>query len=329
MASPSHEGPPASSDGVPPRVSKRRTILAVLLIVVIVLAAVLSYTFIVGLKSPLAQVPAHVTARLANGTTLLDVPLMTLYTAPAYQNHGFSTNVSLSMSSRFGGPSTSLSLRWGNVTGTAEPVRFALAPTIGESLGTAFVQGPENGFLALPAGNCTQPGCVQRWGIEDPNPGDQSAYHEHWLMNYSVVRMAATVDGVSESWIQVNYSLEALAGFVGDPLPAANVTLPSAADLSPAVLINSYNMTKGQTTAALVEVHSMALPYAPFRHTLPLVAIDAGVVGNLTASLTSEFDWGPTETLWLGWSITAAHDGPLTATYSIDLRFGSPMVVFS
>lgn len=331
---PAAESPPSSPSPPPARSRSGARVAAIviaLILVVALVAAYVVYVFAPEIRTgnPKLNIPAHVTSYLSNGTTLLDVPLMTEYTAPALQNHGFATNMSLTMSSAYGGPSTTFTFLWGNVSGTNETVRFVLSPTVGESLAEAFEPGPPNGFLALPAGNCSQPGSSQSWGVGDENVGESAVFHELWRMEYNVSRMAATVDDVAQSWIQVNYSLEFVLAYAGDPLPAANVSLPSPSDLSSPVFVATYNLSKGQTIGTLVEARPLAAPLGPFRHLLQPMTIDAGAAGNLSVGLTSQFQWGPTDDIWLGWSLTAARDGPLTASYSVDLRFGSILVAFS
>jgi hypothetical protein len=310
--------------------SRRRTWLAVLAIVaLLVLASATVYVaYVAPSRSSPINIPAHVTDYLSNGSILLDVPLMTIYTAPALQNQGLETNVSLSMSSAYGGPSTTFTFLWGDIRGTNESVRFVLTPTVGSSQSTAFDNGPVNGFLAFPGGNRISPGESQRWGSEDATAGMQAVVHELWRMNYGVTRNAATVIGVPQSWIEVNYSLLSLLGFGGDPLPAANVSLPRASDLLPVGGIMNYNLSEGDVVGELAEVHNFGLPASPFRHTLPAITLDAGAAGLLTVTLSSEFRWGPAESNWLGWTLTPAHTGSLRVRYSVDTRFGSLTVQF-
>ncbi len=333
MGPPAAEPPAPTPPSTPPRRSAASRWIALgvaaVFLVAIVAAYLVYYRTVPGTQdNPTVNIAPHVTAYLSNGTTYVDIPLMTRYTAPALQNRDFASNASFAVSSRFGGPSTTYTFRWTNLSGTTEPVRFVLSPTVGYSLGTAFAPGPANGFLAFPGGNCTEPGQGQRWVSEGTAPDDQSVDHELWRMNYSVFRMAATVESVEQSWIQVNYSFLPVMGYVGDPLPAANVTAPVASDLLPPDGTTVYNLSKGQFVGALAEVHGFALPNTPFRHALPSVTIRAGSVGNLTVRLTSEFLWGPAEHLWLGWSVTAAHDLSFSTQYSLDLRFGSILVSF-
>lgn len=323
--------PVKSSPDRPPRPSRHRAILGVLVVAAVVVIAAAAWYVLnkASTPGPLAEVPAHVTAYLSNGTAILDVPLMAFYTAPAAQSRGFATNASFTMFCAQGGPSANFTFRWGDADLGDLPVRFVLSHAFGDPSTYLIEPGPSNGFVVFPVGNCPAPTISARTELGMVDVGEASVMREVWRMNYSVLQMASTVDQAQNAWIQVNYTLLPMANDFLDSMPAANVSRPAASDLSLPVFINIYNLSRGQTLGTLTEARSASHGLAPFRHSLPPLTIDAGAAGNITAVLTSESEWGPAQDLWLGWSTTAAGAGTLTATYSIDLRFGSLVVAFS
>ena len=319
--------PPAS---MPPAPGSRRGwwLGALAVAAVLVVAAIAGYVLYASPPAtPLADVPPHVLELLAAGSTWLDVPLMTFYTPPAPQNKGFDANLSWSVSSATAGPNSTFALGWTNVTGPTDPVRFVLVPSRGASGATAFREGGPNTFLAMLAGNCSEPGARQGWGIGLGGTGISMVYVERWLMNYTVSRVEATVASVEERWIQVNYSLVGWGAY-GDSLPAANTSLPGGANLLPVGSVTEENVSKGSTVSRLIDVKATLVTAGPFRNTLPPIALDAGTAGNLSVSLSSEFRWGPADGYWLGWTLTAQKDTTLRVQYSADTRLGSLFVQF-
>src|SRR2546425_12909670 len=57
-------------------------------------------------------------ARLSEGSAFLDVPLMTMYSAPALKVRGFGTSVELDWSSSSAGTSANVTFQWSRVAGT-------------------------------------------------------------------------------------------------------------------------------------------------------------------------------------------------------------------
>ncbi len=331
MATAPPPDPMESSQDRPPGPSRHRAILGVLVVAAVVVIAAAAWYVLnkATTPGPAAQVPAHVTAYLSNGSAIIEVPLMAFYTAPAAQSRGFATNASFTMSCAQGGPSANFTFRWGDTDLGGLPIRFVLSHAFGDASTYLIEPGPSNDFVVLPVGNCPVPTISARTELGMVNVGEATVIREVWRMNYTVMQMASTVDQAQYSWIQVNYTMLPIARDFLDPMPAANVSRPARSDLSPPVFINIYNLSKGQTLATLTEARSASHGLAPFRHSLPPLTIDGGAAGNITAVLTSESEWGPAQDLWLGWSVTAAGAGTLTATYFIDLRFGSLVVAFS
>ncbi len=324
--------PPASGDVTPmkPPARLRRGLWlgALAVAAVLVVAAIAGYILYVSPPTaPPVHIPPHVLELLANGSTWLDVPLMTFYTPSAPQNKGFEANMSWSVSSATAEPNSTFILRWANVTGPTDPVRFVLAPTIGPSAATAFREGGPNTFLAMPAGNCSESGARHSWAVGSQGPGINMVYHERWLMNYTISRVAATVASVEERWIQVNYSLFGWGAY-GDSLPSANTSLPSGANLLSMGGVREENLSKGSTLGELADVSVALVTAGPFRNLLPPIALDAGTAGNVSVSLSSEFQWSPADGYWLGWTLTAQKDTTLRVQYSADARFGSLLVEF-
>lgn len=324
----SPESVPAATphDSGEPR--RRTSVSALAVVCLVVIASAVGYVLYSAFQEPGAvNVPAHVVAYLANASLWLDVPLMTLYTAPALQERGFNTNMSLSMWSFFDSPSANVTFRWGNVSGIGEPVRFVLAPTVGDSSGTAFRRGPSDGFIVLPAGNATRSGSDQGWEHGISTEGSQNVYHELWRMNYSAVRMSETVSSAERRWLQVNYSLVDTLG-IFDALPSANTSAPSTGDWVAVSGNVTLVLPKGATYYTLQEVHNVTLPAGPFRHTMSPLGLYLGGAGYITASLTSEFGWGAGAHYWLGWGVGPTNGANITWRYVVDARFGSLALQF-
>ncbi len=270
---------------------------------------------------PVVNIAPHVVARLGNGSTWLDVPLMTLYSAPKLNVKGFATSVNLTWTSYSGEPSANITFQWGNVTGSSLPVHFVLdkAPYV------YFLQGPADGFTYLPAGLCVT-SCIS-WSetTSTRNVGEQGVNAVLWRMNYTLLKMAATVDSVNETWIQVNYSFRPLLEIIGEPLPFANVTAPTSADLVAVGMPVTLDYSKGSAWQYNASVHDFPMPPAAFHNSLPAIVIHAGNL-NLTAVLSSQFGWGPPDDNWIGLSGT---DGAnVTLQFYMDARFGALLVQY-
>ena len=274
------------------------------------------------------QVPPHVVDVLSNGTAYLDVPVMALYTAPVLNLPGFASNMSFAARTSAQGPSTYLTFQWGGVRGTNESVRFVLEAGPNPTAGDDFVAGPTDGLRLFPAGPCAGACVNTTLTMGESSAGQQSVYRDVLRMDYSVVRMAATVGSVAQSWLQVNDSLTPEAIRIGDPLPTVNTTAPLPADLLPDGERVTYHLSRDSTVSILASIYDFHLSAASFRHALPPVLFDGGTAGTFTASLTSEFAWNSAGGYWLGWSAGPGAPGNVTPQYYVDQRFGSLLVEF-
>jgi hypothetical protein len=259
-------------------------------------------------------------ARLGGGAVLLNVPLMTMYTAPDLRVRGFGTSVDLHWSSALAGPSTNFTFQWSRVTGTSLPVRFVFDPGPPHPF---FTGGPANGFVYLPAGACSSPCLSQSEDALSLAIGAQDAYFAIWRMNYTVHEMQAMQNHVNETWLQVNYSFSPrVRGTEG--LPAANVTVPGPTDLRPVGNPVHVLYGSGLSWRYNVSIHDFVPPEVSFRRSLPPVVFNAGLVGNLTAVLSSSFAWGPAEDYHLG--LSGTNGVSVTLQFYVDDRFGSLLV---
>ena len=258
--------------------------------------------------------------KLSEGQAILDVPLMTFYSAPALNVRGFGTSAELSMSSSSAGPSSSFTFVWDQVTGTNLPVRFSFDPGPPHPY---FAKGPPDGFVYLPAGECIADCLRTGWGDATQRVGAKLAYFVIWRMDYSVHEMQAMRNHVNESWLQVNFSFSPrVEGTEG--LPAPNVTSPSSGDLTPVGGPISLHYGRGLPWQYNVSIHQFAGPDRAFLHSVPPVDLDAGPIGHLTAVLTASFSWGPAEDDLLGLS---GSDGVnVTLQFYLDARFGALLV---
>jgi hypothetical protein len=301
----------------------------VLTVALLVVLAVVGYAiYEISIASRTVDVPPHVVAVLSNGSTLFEVPLMTMYTAPSLAIRGFTTNVSLHFESRAEGPSSNFTFRWQNVSGTSEDVRFVLDSVGRNSSFQPIAAGPEDGFVYFPAGICSAP--CDHTGWSTGMSGNELEYllSDLWVMNYTVSRMAATVSSVEQKWVQVNYSL-AWWGGLGNSLPTGNVTPPSAADLLALGGNTTIGYTRGSSSFTPSLAGSMIPSNMSFQHSLPPVRIREGAAGNLTAVLAVRSGWNSATQYWLGWGFGPANGGGMiTYRYYVDVRFGSILVQF-
>jgi hypothetical protein len=260
-------------------------------------------------------------ARLSEGQTVLVVPMMPMYAAPALEAPGFGTTVELDWSSSSAGPSTNFRFHWDQVTGTSLPVRFVFDP----GRVPYFTTGPDNGFVYWPVGLCASPCLRQSEDYLTGMIGAQAAYFAVWRLEYSVHEMQATRNHVSETWLQVNYSLSPRSSGT-ETIPAENVTLPEPTDLVRVGNLVTLSYAREQSWRYNVSIHDFVLSDMPFRHSLLPAVFDAGVQGKLTAVLTSSFVWGPAEDYRLGLSGTSGVN--VTLQFFLDNRFGALLVQY-
>ncbi len=249
------------------------------------------------------QAPPRVLAVLSHGRAYLDVPVMTFYTSPDFGSPGFLTvtNYSLAALSR-------LSFAWSGVTGSSLPVRFVL------SSGGPFTADASGGFAFSPTS--MGPGT----GASDVRHGVQAAQVARWVMDYTAREMAV-YDWLGEDhWIEVDYGLANPSNCLCN-LPTANTSAPSPADLAPVGSPMNLSVDSGILWSYQVSVDTVSLPVTVFHHGLPTISFPLGGLGNVSATLTSTFQWGPGS----DYVMQVSGTGPVNVSLQVyvDTRFGS------
>jgi len=285
-----------------------------------------------GPGTPRAAVPltrgpalARQVAILGNGSMILDVPLMTMYSAPRLSVKGFATSVEVSFASFSAAPSSKFSFQWALQSKTDLPVRFVLeADSVGGALTPAFVAGPGNDFAVYPAGLCVFPCIAIREVTSTELVGNQGLISAKWEMKYTVGLMVQSREFGGSRWLQVNYVLRPLALSFGVSLPYANVTSPVPSDLI--AVGDPVHLMYGPGVSWQYNLSVRDFPQAPTpsRHSLPMVILHAGSVGDLVAVLSSTFAWNSAGDDRLGLSGTDGVD--VTLQFYVDNRFGSLLV---
>lgn len=298
---------PAGSPGKPPhpKWSRGRKVFAVLgALILIFVGGYIVYGYLNGL-------PPEVLSSGGRGQVFLDVALMTLYTpsVPGATDFNITLTVVFASGMRF-------PFSWGNVSGTALPVRFVLAPS------QVFVNASLNSFVCDEGG--PGPGSI---GVDRPVP--PGALVSLWSMSYTIQELSAWQGFSKTAWFEVDYSLTPVSLVFGAYLPVANVTVPGAPDLIPTGVVDNMNLTvqPGYLWTLDRGFSDFTLPSSPFLHTLPPVTFDAGGAGNFTAALTSSFRWGKGDDYNVKMSGSGTMHGSLAWYW--DRRFGSVFTVFS
>ncbi len=269
----------------------------------VVIAAVLVFAAFLVYLNGRNQAPPRVLAVLSQGRAYLDVPVMTFYTPSDFgaPNLLTVTNYSFAASSR-------LSFAWFGVSGASLPVRFVLTSS------GPFLVDASGGFTFSP----TTMGLGT--GATDYYPGAQAAQVAHWVMDYTV-RELAVYDWLGEDrWIEVDYDLASPSGCLCN-LPTANTSAPLPADLAPVGIPVNLTVDNGILWSYEVSVDTAPLPVTVFHHALPSLRFSLGGLGNISATLTSTFQWGPGADYVMRMSGT----GPANVSFQVylDTRFGS------
>lgn len=293
-----------SANPTRPKWSRWRKIFAVLGALILVFVGVyVVYGYLDGL-------PPEVVSSGGTGQMYLDAALMTFYTPTVPGATNFNVSVTADFASGWQFPFT-----WANISGTALPVRFLLAPS------TAFEANSTTGFIF------TDGVTTATWiGVERPEP--PGALVSLWSMEYSVRQMSVWEGFSKVSWMEVDYSLTPVSLDIGAPLPVANVSVPSAAQILATGLTDSLNQSVAPGYLWSLSRDLANFPPPPvFHHALPAVTFDAGSAGSFTASLTSSFRWGKGDDYKVVLSGSGSMHGSLTWYW--DARFGSLYTVFS
>ena len=142
--------------------------------------------------------------------------------------------------------------------------------------------------------------------------------HVIWKMTYAVLNVTETSGAARSSFLEVDYSLSPM-GSVGEPMPAANVSRPSAKDLASVAI---ENVPAGNQ----ITISARGLPQVPnvFSHDATTAAFDAGRLGTLTARLTTQYSWSSVDDYRLSFSTTTN----VSLQFFLDLRFGSLLIEY-
>ncbi len=315
---------------VPPPPSPRNRspfVFAVIAVVVVVIAAVIAYAYLgTPPRSPVNVAP-HIVETLGNGTLYVDVPLWAWYSAPDLPLRGFATSVNISYSSYASGAATGIAFTWENLTGSTEPILFVLERRVNVTSFGFIRPMSANAFTYLPAGEC-EPPCT-RVGYSTGTSGGASPPTLEFAklqMNYTVYRMAETVNSVDRLWLQVNYTFDSSGVYGGVQLPTANVTLPAAADLVPATPALTFNGSRTSPWSLNYSAKELQPANLSFSNALPPLQFSAGSAGTLNATLTSSFRWDATSDSWVGFG--AERGTTLTYQLFFDIRFGTLVVEY-
>ena len=256
---------------------------------------------------------------LGRGDMILHVPIMTMYTAPPLPGQSVASNVTWSIRSTHNGPSTAYVLGWRLLSGPCVTVRFVLNTTFSDpNAGSIGPSETRDEFSYYPAGTCGL-GCTER-GLEQKvgGLGVADVVHVIWKMTYAVLNVTETSGAARSSFLEVDYSLSPM-GSVGEPMPAANVSRPSAKDLASVAI---ENVPAGNQ----ITISARGLPQVPnvFSHDATTAAFDAGRLGTLTAHLTTQYSWSSVDDYRLSFSTTTN----VSLQFFLDLRFGSLLIEY-
>jgi hypothetical protein len=288
-------------------------------VIAVVLAVVMAGSTAVLLSS---RLPAYsrTSVVVGHGRATLDVPLMTLYTAPKIAGAQVESWVNWSVASTQSGPSTMYVFQWSALRQPSLPVRFILnSTTENRNLGTLAPGSIADGFVFYPAGTCSgrcnSTGSVFGAG----GAGIYDVLHQIWRLDYTVRRFTEVFGSTPKSYLEVEFSIALLQG-IGESLPAANVTLPGPGDVLEApgfTNLSAYSKVTLSTRAT----YSSPLT---FRNNVTTLAFDAGPQGIVTAQLTSRFQWSSVDNYVLSYMISKQ----VWVRTLFDLRFGSLLIEY-
>jgi hypothetical protein len=293
-------------------------------VIAVVLAVVFAGSTAVFLSS---RLPAYsrISIVVGHGRATLDVPLMTLYTAPKMPNAQVESWVNWSVASTQAGPSTMYVFQWNAVRQPSLPVSFVLNSTTEDrNLGTLAPGSIADGFMFYPAGTC-RGGCDSTGrGFGAAGAGIHDVLHQIWRMDYTVRRITDVVGSMPKSYLEVEFSI-ALLQAIGESLPAANVTLPGPSDLLEAPGISSLAAyAKVTMSARATQSSHHSYSHDSFRNNVTTVDFDAGPQGIVTAQLSSRYRWSSVDDYVL--SFMASKETWIRSLF--DLRFGSLLIEY-
>lgn len=253
---------------------------------------------------------------LSQGQQDLNVPIMTLYTAPPIPGATVDSTVSWKYSSARSGPSTTYRFHWNVTSPENEPVRFGLNSSLLDR-DTGSFEGIDNGALFHPAGPCPE-GCTRtERGVEAGGPaGVRQVVYEMWQLRYAVRRVTEVVGTQATSFLEVDFAFDRIQSN-SDSMPAAGIADPAPDQRAS---LGVWRLPAGNW----VKLSAQGQTSVPnlFRNLVTAITFDAGRLGTLSARLDSQYSWSPADDYSL--SFSASTDA--TVEYSIDLRFGSLLI---
>jgi hypothetical protein len=253
---------------------------------------------------------------LGAGEMTLDVPLMTLYTAPAIANETVESEVGWSRSSTRDTGSTMYRFDWEAVSASL-PVLFGLAAGTSNAGRGSFEPGNvANAFVYYPMGPCRDDCTLTGESTRISPAGVQMVYYQQWKLNYTVSRVTDIRGLTRTSFLHVEFSLVRWQG-IGDSIPVANVTAPGPSNVSS---LGFYHLSPGSWMS--LSTSGMTPPLPEFRHNGTTASFDAGAEGTIRAQLVSRFEWSSADDYTLTFSSTAE----TWTEWLFDLRFGSLLI---
>ena len=289
------------------------------IVIAVVLAMVFAGSTAVFLSS---RLPAYsrMSVVVGHGRATLDVPLMTLYTAPKMPNAQVESWVNWSVASTRTGPSTMYVFQWNAVRQPSLPVSFVLNSTTEDrNLGTLAPGSIADGFMFYPAGTCRGSCDSTGRGFGAAGAGIHDVLHQIWRMDYTVRRITDVFGSMPKSYLEVEFSIALLQG-IGESLPAANVTLPGPGDVREAP---GFTNLSAYSKVILSARGAYSSPVT-FRNNVTTLDFDAGPQGIVTAQLTSRFQWSSVDNYVLTYMISKK----AWVRTLVDLRFGSLLIEY-
>src|SRR2546430_5110616 len=254
---------------------------------------------------------------LGRGDMILHVPIMPWAAPPPVPGQSIASTVPWSIRSTHNGPSTAYVLGWRLLSGPGVTVRFVLNTTFSDpNAGSIGPSETRDEFSYYPAGTCGL-GCTER-GLEQEvgGLGVADVVHVIWKMTYAVLNVTETSGAARSPVLEIDYSLSPM-GSVGEPMPAANVSRPSAKDLASVAI---ENVPAGNQ----ITISARGLPPGPnaFSNDAATAGVDAGRRGTLTARLTTQYSWSSVDDYRLSFSTTTN----VSLQFFLDLRLVSLLI---
>ncbi len=283
-----------------PRVLRPKRVIAASLAAVVVLGGV-GYAY---LDSRLPGAERVVTRDLVMGTAPLELPVMTFYAAPGAPGLNATTTVVLSANS-------SVLYHWQEAT--VGGYRVVFVPDFASQPYLAL--GATGGSFRLFPGQIRGAAAEVTFGGRN---GRSGLFSVAWVLEYTGTFMERVgVAGAQDHWVELRYRLRAPELRFRD-FPAANVSVPAAADLVPAGTWSVGFLGGADFRVGLEDVGGSG---RTFGSAIRGPSLSLGAHGVLPTTLRNEFRWGSRD------RYTVAIGGPgdlrATVTLSWDARFGS------